>query len=277
MDPHAPVLVAFDNSPDAHGALLWAAELADATHAPLRVVVARGDLHSLSDWADEWTAGLAEEWGVDAGKLLAEHGFHPAEVVVVDGRPAEALVRASDAAGLLVMGSRGRGAVAGLLIGSVSQHVVRHAACPVVVTRPAAAPESNRVVVGVDGSHASLEALEVALGLASLRGWTVHTIHARELPADSPVAERRQLDADLQRIELAVADSVTAAGARHPGVTLTSERTDSHPTRALVDASLSARLTVVGSRGRGAFAGLLLGSVSAEVMRSAQSPVLIAR
>ena len=127
MDLPAPVLVAFDDSPHARGALLWAAEVAEAAHAPLRVAIARGDLHTLSAWADHWTAGLAAEWEADAGKLLAEHGLQPAEVAVLDGRPAEVLVRASAAAGLLVIGSRGHGTVAGLLLGSVSSAC---ASCP---------------------------------------------------------------------------------------------------------------------------------------------------
>jgi nucleotide-binding universal stress UspA family protein len=277
MDLRAPVLVAFDGSPDAHCGLLWAAELAETAGAPLRVVIARGDLYTLSDWADDWTAGLAAEWEADAGKLLADHGFHPAEIVVLDGRPAEALVRASAGGSLLVIGSRGHGSVAGLVIGSVSQHVVRHAECPVVVARPAADPESIRVVVGVDGSRASLDALEIALTLASRRRWRVHTVHAREHPTDGPIAEAREIQAEIERVERAVEEAVAAAGARHPDVVLTSERTGTHPTRALVDASMSARLVVVGSRGRGAFAGLLLGSVSTEVTRLAQSPVLIVR
>src|SRR5690349_9513272 len=117
-----PVVVGYDSSPDAVRALRWGADEAGRLGRPLRVVVARGDLYTVSKWAADWTYGLASEWCVEAEKELTELGVTDAETVVRDGLPSAALSAESEVASLVVLGSRGHGAVADLL-GSVSQHV----------------------------------------------------------------------------------------------------------------------------------------------------------
>ena len=96
------------------------------------------------------------------------------------GDAATALVAACTPADLLVVGSRGRGPLGGLVLGSVSQACLAHAPCPVVVVRPQPEQASSRgrVVVGVDGSSHSRQALRVAADEARLRGAVLAVVHA---------------------------------------------------------------------------------------------------
>jgi nucleotide-binding universal stress UspA family protein len=276
-----PLVVGFDASPDAVRALQWSVDAARTRALPLRVVVARGDLYTLSDWADEWTRGLAEE-SVEAGrKILAEQGFEGADFAVVDGLPPAVLVAESASAELMAIGSRGHSALAGVIQGSVSQHVSRHASCPVVVVRAAADEGSRRVVVGVDGSESSIGALEFALRHASLHHLEVAVVcapdHWRGNSWSPPADVVPELMAQLEAKEAKVLDDVEHVIVRHPDVTAVVQEVKGRPARALVDASRSAALVVVGSRGRGAFTGMFLGSVSAEVLREAACPVAVVR
>jgi nucleotide-binding universal stress UspA family protein len=272
-----PIVVGFDCSPAASLALEWAVEEAHSIGAPLRVVVARGDLYTLSHWADDWTRGLAEEWAGRARKRLADLGVEDAEVVVRDGLPAEALIRESAEAGLVVVGSQGHSPVMEIFQGSVSQHVSRHAACPVVVVRGVEDKASRRVVVGVDGSGASLAALEYALGFAVRHDFGVTVLFCPDRWKGYGDAELvPELIAEFEARERLVRESVLETG-RRAGVEVDVEEVPSRPAHALIAGSRSAALVVVGSRGRGAFAGMVLGSVGAEVLRHAHCPVTVVR
>lgn len=281
MESQKSVVVGFDGSPDAVRALRWAVDAVQVTGHPLRVVVARGDLHTLGRWADEWTSGLAAERLDEARKLLAEQGAQDPELVVRDGLAPAVLTEESASAELLVIGSRGLGAIAGSLQGSVSQQVTRHASCPVVVVRAAADERNDRVVVGVDGSPHSLEALDFAVGHAAARGRPLTVIYVpegwRAYVVGPPSGLVPELVAELEKQDARVVSRVEDVLARHPEVHGEVHQVDDHPARALADASQSAALVVVGSRGRGAFAGMALGSVSADVVRQAACPVAVVR
>lgn len=259
-----PIVVGYDDSPDARRALHWAADLAETMTMPLRVVVARGDMYKVSGWADEWTRGLAVEWLDLAAKELAGRDAPDAQMAVVDGLASEVLILESHEASYLVVGSTGRGVVMSVLQGSVSQHVSRHAQCPVVAVRPEETEGSCRVVVGVDGSEASLHALEAALHYAGMHRFVLTALH-------SPESSRDHGD---QSLALARAAEVIA---RHEGVDAAMIEVEGRPADALVEESRRAVLVVVGSRGMGAFSGMLLGSVSAEVLRRGRCPVAVIR
>ena len=274
MEFDKPLVVGFDSSPDAARALEWAVRLATVTDSPVRVLIARGDLYTVSSWADEWTRSLAEEWAAQARKQLSELQAD-AEVVIADGQPSQVLVAASTDSSLVVVGSRGHGAVMGVLQGSVSQHVARHASSRVAVVRPAQDDASRRIVVGVDGSAASLEALETAVHLAGLHGYRLDIVHATERPPfelTEPLLLESWDAEDAQVLE-----SAAAVMARHEGVGFEARIVRDRPIRTLIDASHHAAMVVVGSRGRGAFAGLLLGSVSAGLLQHAHCPVVVTR
>lgn len=138
-DPaYGRIVVGVDGSPGSHDALRWAARQAEVAGLPVLLVTA---------WHFPVMYGTVPVPGVDfeteAGKLLddtlkaarAEFPEVRFETRLVAGRASDALVRASDGADLLVVGSRGHGAFTGMLIGSVSMHCVGHAHCPVVVVR----------------------------------------------------------------------------------------------------------------------------------------------
>jgi len=274
------IVVGFDSSPEAALAVRWAADEARRRELGLRVVIARGDLYTVSSWADEWTQGLAEEWGSRARKLLAELGADDTEVVVRDGLPSGVLTKESEEAEAVVIGSRGHGAVTGLFQGSVSQQVTRHAACPVIVVRRAEDASSTKVVVGVDGSSASLDALRFALDFAARRGYAVTVIFCPDrwqaYGDERPAELVPELIAELEAREQLVQDEIAQAG-REAGVAVDVQLVASRPAHALSEASHSAAVVVVGSRGRGAFAGMVLGSVSADVLRTAHCPVIVVR
>jgi len=275
-----PIVVGFDSSPEAALAVRWGADEARRRGLGVRVVIARGDLYSVSSWADEWTRGLAEEWANRARTQLAELRTDDAEVVVRDGLPAAALTKESEQAAAVVIGSRGHGAVTGLFQGSVSQQVTRHAICPVVVVRPAEDTSSTKVVVGVDGSSASLDALRFGLDFAARRGYEVTVVFCPDrwlaYGDERPVELVPELEAELEAREQLVQDEIAQAG-HDAGVAVDVHLVAGRPAHALTEASHSAAVVVVGSRGRGAFAGMVLGSVSADVLRTAHCPVIVVR
>ena len=182
-----------------------------------------------------------------------------------------------------MVGSRGRGTLASLVLGSVSAGVAAAAPCAVAVVREAEARRdsptfSGRVAVGVDGSEVSLAALDLAFALASERGTGVGVVHSW-----GPAAVRRDLTSSEQRRatveehELQVAESLAGLAEKYPDVDVTTHQAEDDPRRALDDASRYADLLVVGSRGRGAATSTVLGSVSRHVVEHAHCPVLVVR
>jgi nucleotide-binding universal stress UspA family protein len=204
-----------------------------------------------------------------------------------DGRPAKALVERSVSADLVVVGARGQG---GLGFGSVADQVRRHASCTVVVVPGAAAPADaadaapRPVVVGVDGSPGARRALRFAAREARLRGTglvVVAAYHpseqvgsedradAHEPPEPDPQPARTRAGIEQLIAEEPEAATIEADLEVEPG----------HPANVLLDTArrIDASLLVVGSRGLGGFAGLLLGSVGEAVSRHAQCPVAVVR
>ncbi|HVW40071.1 MAG TPA: universal stress protein [Amycolatopsis sp.] len=177
------------------------------------------------------------------------------------------LLRLAESAELLVVGSRGLGAVAGVLLGSVAGEVAAHAHCPVVVVRgrtPESAPrETGPVVVGVDGSVRGAAAVRFAFDMAAARAAPLVVVHvAFRSTAVMPEEAGRQ---------------VRAGSARYPGLEVRERIVHDRPVRGLLDVAEDASLVVVGSRGRGGFTGLPLGSTSQAVLRHASCPVAIVR
>ncbi|MCP9990361.1 MULTISPECIES: universal stress protein [Streptomyces] len=203
--------------------------------------------------------------------------------VVVTGEPVTVLEAQSRAADLVVVGSRGMGGFVGLLIGSTAVHLAAHGRCPVLVVREGG-DEKGPVVVGVDGSAAGERAIEFAFAEASLRGAPLRAIHAWTLwnappsqlheGADTYVAMPKGVAEAEERL---VSEALAGCRERYPGVSVESRAPRGQTREALIEASRSARLLVVGARGRGGFAGLTLGSVSQAVLHHAYCPVAVVR
>src|SRR5512144_3020464 len=127
------VIVGYDGSPDAKRALAWGAELARSTGAPVRVVVATGDmrLRQVTELDQEWERSRVAELTADVRAAVAAAGLGEDAVEMVDAGPAPAVIVAADPSSVIVLGSRGHGRIAGALAGSVTQHVTYHAPCTV--------------------------------------------------------------------------------------------------------------------------------------------------
>ncbi|WP_229398553.1 universal stress protein [Micromonospora okii] len=279
-----PVVVGVDGSPSSLVAAEHAARVAVGRSRPLLLV--HGYLHPLGygvpvnpydlgvpaptaesrRMLDQTAEELRGRWpGLDVG------------VRQVAGGPAASLVEESRHAELVVVGSRGLGGFAGLLLGSVSAQVAGHGHCPVLVVRPAEQPipVDGPVVVGVDGSEPGRLAVVLAAEEAARRGVGLTLLHVvagdagRRVPDE--VAESGAEAAGL--LDTAAAE----ARAAHPDLAI-----EQRPLRAgkaeqaLIEASGHAALVVVGSRGHGGFTGLLLGSVSQALVQHAHCPVLVA-
>ncbi|MDO3704279.1 universal stress protein [Micromonospora sp. C28SCA-DRY-2] len=270
-----PVVVGVDGSPASRVAAEHAAHAAVGRGRPLHLV--HGYLHPLGygvplnpyDLGIPAPTEAAQKMLAQAAADLAERwpGL-TVEIRQVAGGPGATLVEESKRADLVVVGSRGHGGFAGLLLGSVGGQVAAHAHCPVLVVRPAEQPvrTTGPVLVGVDGS----ESAELAVGYAADEAARRRTglVLAHVAPAEG--------DAQGEPAGLLATAAASARGS-HPGVAV-EERVlpAAGPGPALVDASREAALVVVGSRGRGGFTGMLLGSVSQALVQHAHCPVLVA-
>lgn len=295
-DPPPPgrhhVVVGYDGSDGSVRALTWAGEEAERLGAPLRVVVCV-DWHPVAS-PEAAGALLAPPDLRRLGEQLAEQaltrvrGDHPdlevAGAVHDWAAAVPALLEESAAARLVVLGSRGHGAFADLMLGSTSAQVAVHAHCPVVVVRPpdashAPAATGRGVVVGADSSPAACRALVFALRAAAARGSEVTAVQAWQPPSLWGSTQHGPAHAQLVALERAQADLLAqvVADARQtvPDVVVHERVVRDHPATALLEAARGAELLVVGTRGSGGFRGLLLGSVSRAVIHHAHGPVAV--
>jgi len=280
--PRGAVVVGYNGKEHSRAALAWAAAEAARRDAPLVVVFAAnysgmtvepgpGLLHRdplALEAAEEVTArGVAEAQQAAPGLSV----FGATEVT----SPTRALIETSGDAALVVLGSRGYGRVLGALLGSVSFAVAARARCPVVVVKDEArdrrpGPE-HRVVVGTDGSPDGAAAVGFAAeqAVAASAPVEVVTCTGGHLVAD---VSEQELRATAERISTAAADVLRSS---HPELVVTTRVADCPAEVTLVDASADAGMVVVGTRGRGAFEGMLLGSVSHAVVHGARCAVAV--
>ncbi|HEY9332942.1 MAG TPA: universal stress protein [Kribbella sp.] len=286
----APIVVGYDGSTGSQSALRWATAEAVRTMAPLRLVEAF-ELVIITRPSPGHVVPLeavrtARQTGLDAvaENVRLHHPGLTVETRLEGGPAARALIDAAAEARTVVLGSRGLGGWSGLLVGSVAVQVTTHAQCPVVVIpheQQQRAPRAATVVVGVDGSKASAKAIDFAFDQAEAMHGEVVAVHAWTSPflTYDDGASMLQFDEAKVREEarLLVAESVAGAAADHPDVHWTTELTMGAAAQALVRRAESADLVVVGSRGRGGFTGLLLGSVGQTVLHHAHCPIAVVR
>lgn len=282
-----PIVVGVDGSPDAHAAAHYAASLAARRRTPLALIhanelplVGYGPLMLAGSYtaADTSVREAAEKQLIE---LTEEVGSaHPGLEVnwrLADGSAASVLIAQSASAATTVVGSRGAGGFAGLLLGSVSTQVAAHGYGPVIVVRPAADPQGP-VLVGYDGSpgaeaalsYAVQEAIDRQVALVVANVYCGQLSDARQNPHADPAL------AALHRCEQLLAEAVELPAEQYPQLVIKSLPIHGYDAaQALVKESARAALTVVGCRGRGGFAGLLLGSVSRTLVHHARSPVAV--
>ena len=268
--PRRAIVVGVDGSPTSDLAVDWAVEEASRRKLPLHII------HAFSFGYPKTKTGFGHS--VDHLRQIA-HGVRkdavgrasradPELAITWDEPacgPAPALVNASETAATVVVGARGLSAARGVLVGSVSLQVATHARCP--------------VVVGVDGSPVSANAISYAYEQASSRGVGLTVVHAWWLENVEGAAAAAIWTVDWQQFaeeeQALVAESLAGWEDKYPEVAVRRHSVRGLPVEALVRQSENACLVVVGTRGRGGFAGLLLGSVSQGVMHGSHCPVAI--
>ena len=285
--PSGTIVVGVDGSPSAARALEWATDQAVREHRQLTLV------HGVGPQGVVWIEQSGPDHRValdamrddartvlDAALAAVLHrapGLEVHQVLrVADGR--QALLEESKDAAMVVVGSRGRGPVKSLLLGSVGVAVTRHAACPVVVVRPNNPGLVRRgVLVGVDGTAPAPETLEFAYRMASLRGLPLTVMHcfwdARPIsPVDEAVGGTA---ADLEDQRLLVAESVSGMTEKFPDVHVHTELARGLADDCLVRGSGRMEMVVVGFHPAGKVSGLVYGSVASTVLEHASCVVAV--
>ncbi|MEV0461414.1 universal stress protein [Nocardia tengchongensis] len=278
MSTGESVIVAVDES--AGSAVAWAAHTAALHHAPLHL------LRVLEITPDEGL-GLGTAITTQDYSHLEEHGNWVLETAaaaaakaapgltitteLATGAVVPTLLERTRQARMLVGGARGGGTLRRALLGSVSSVLARRAHCPFVVVRdgvpfPVDLP-TRPILVGVDGTKISEPAIHAALEEASVRGVAVIALHA-EGASDDP--EMDALD------DYVLAESLAGWQERYPNVRIDRETAHDTPERSLLALSSSSQLLVVGTRGRGGFAGKVFGSTSQSLLLRVQTPIMIA-
>lgn len=288
-----PIVAGVDGSTSALHAVRWAAREAAQRGAPLRLVhvcalVPRGypdPVVHVSDYADV-VVGQGRRWlaeATDAARTVCD--ILDVGTDLRDGMTATVLMGESATARMVVLGSRGLGGFAELLVGSISVALAAHAHCPVVVARSSTVdsppPVTGPVVVGVDGSPLSEAAIAFAFETAAARDvplLAVHTwldINLAEtwIPLPS-IVDWGEVHASEERL---LAERLAGWQEKYPTVEVHRVVTKDRPARALLRRAEDAQLVVVGSRGRGGLTGLGLGSVSQTLLHKALCPVAVIR
>ncbi|MGZ5378186.1 MAG: universal stress protein [Mycobacterium sp.] len=288
--PHG-ILVGADGSPPSNVAVDWAAREASMRNLPLSIVHVIAS-PAVRMWPEvpvptEVVTRIAgegheilSEARTTAQNATADSRRIHIETELMTGGALPTLIDLSKDAEMVVVGCRGTGPINRRLLGSVSRGLIQHAHAPVAVihdedpmmTYPSKAP----VLVGMDGSPASEAATAVAFDEASRRGVDLIALHVwsdfaiYEMPETELAALQRRADETLS-------ERLAGWQERYPDVRVRPIVALNRPVHQLLDRSEAAQLTVVGSHGRGGFAGMLLGSVSLAVAESARMPVLVVR
>jgi nucleotide-binding universal stress UspA family protein len=291
--PDQTIVVGVDGSAGSDEAVRWAAQLAAHRGLQLRIV------HALRLTVPWQGFGLAEASALvdsvrNGGERILRDAVRLARLVdeqitittdMPTERPMPLLIGLSRSARMIVVGHTGEGGFSDMLLGSTAAAVVSHAHCPVMVVRgrfgSARVPEEGPVVVGIDGSPVSDMAVALAFDESSLRGVPLIALYAWN---DDTFGDRYNTsqyltawDSIKDSEQLLLAERLASWRERYPDVEVRREVVGERPRHALLEWSASAQLVVVGSRGRGGFRSMLLGSTSQALVHHAQCPVLVAR
>ncbi|OOC55660.1 MULTISPECIES: universal stress protein [Nocardiopsis] len=294
------VIVGVDGTDSSRHALEWSAHQAVLRGLGVRIVAAAGPLASVGvfagnthldgavppDEADTRGAERLLEYARDwVSRLFPELRV---QTRMSYARPVEALLAeaAAEGAVAVVVGSRGLSGIAAAFVGSVGIELAARSPVPVVVLpreHASAHGVRGRVIVGIDGSEPSRRAVDFAFTQADFAETELVAVSAWQplvafAAATGPIPpELFDDETAAEAARQAMEDELAEPHMRHPGVTVHTRVVRAHPVVALLEEATPADLVVVGSRGRGGFRGLLLGSVSHSVLHGAKGPVAILR
>ncbi|MBK8462551.1 MAG: universal stress protein [Nigerium sp.] len=281
-----------DLSGRASVAVEWAAERAVAHGNDLLVVTAlpavpiphRNRMYGAMASGD-WPAKLQDEARHSLRKqrasIMAKHPGLNVEVRIEEAMASYTLAQASKTAELVVIGARGRNApLSARALGGTALGVIAHAHGPVAVIHDqAVGTPSGPVVVGVDDGPQAEGAFRYAATEALSRGAGLHAVHAVDVAMWTLGLDHGGIDFTevVSAIEAHMREMVGGWAAEFPGLEVEVKVTPDRPASALIGASDGASLVVVGARGLGGFAGLVLGSTSRAVVRESFAPVIVVR
>jgi nucleotide-binding universal stress UspA family protein len=275
-DPR-PVVVAADASGSARDAAAWAADVAADWSAPLHLVhVVRGDPQDLPlDPLPGWLTELLD--------VAERAGARPCTAEAQPGDLVATIAARAVGARMMVLGSYGAGAFAGMLAGTTSRAVVEQAACPVAVVRGSAPriapPRSGPVVVGVDGSAAGAAALAFGADLAASLGSRLLAVHCWSDVYTTPDGGAHRSHRSPEKLAAAAATALDQQlrpiTDRHPDLNVERKVIDTPPLQALTEYAAGARVLVVGTRGHTDQTGIRMGSTSQALVEFANCPVIV--
>lgn len=285
-----PVVVGVDGSAAALRAVEWAAAEARRHGADLRITHAVGapdffpggamspstELYGLLEEDSRVLLREAEQMARKAAPDVAATTTSTTDPAVL------ALIEESQAARCVVLGGSGRGAFAGLLLGSTTVTMAAHAHCPLVAVRGSGStPADAPVAVGVDGSELSDLALGCAFEQADRRGVRLVAVHAITDADPHQVFREERMAHDWEPLDVTerrvLERWLEGWTRRYPDVEVEEDVVRAKPRQRLLEWSERAALLVVGGRGRGGFTGLLLGSTSQAMLHHAHCPVMVVR
>ncbi|MGN6302743.1 MAG: universal stress protein [Angustibacter sp.] len=287
--PRGAVVVGVDGSPSSDLAIDWAVDEATRRKLPLHLIhvfvqdyptmtigipPVLDDLRAVAQTVINDAVARANRLGPNLSVTAAVHS----------GSAAKFLIDASTRADTVVVGTAGRRGMTRLVLGSTAAQVAAHSQSPVVVVRqapPAAQSADRRVIVGVDGAGVSHDAVGYAFGQASSRGASLTVVHGWWLEYAGDVFAVPYTGGEHEELEMSqralVSEAIAGWSEKYPDVEVRQQIVRAEPVELLTKDSAGADLLVVGSRGRGGFSGLLLGSVSRHVLQLAECPVAVVR
>jgi nucleotide-binding universal stress UspA family protein len=289
------LVVGVDGSPSSSAALHWAKINAPVLGFRIELITTWERAYAATDLAGTGMPMTLESEGFDPEKAASEiltsstqkifDHHRPIDLVtkVVEGNPSRILLEASEHAAMLVVGCRGHGIFADIVLGSVSATCVAHAKCPVLVVHEE--PKlAEKIVVGVDGSSSSISALQWAgehskqlnLPIEVITTWSQNFAYSGMVAYASGAIDTSHALAQEAEATLEQETALRKAFANIPiPSNLTTKVIEGNPSQVLLKASEGAALLILGCRGNALFADLVIGSVSNNCAEHAKSPVLI--
>ena len=278
-----PIVVGINGSARSEAALMWALRRASGHKLPVLAVYAVDDRWMSPDFQYQ---ELIREAGMDLLQKAQDSARAQApgvevEVQLRDGSAGAALMEASKEASMLVVGAHDRHFLDGGPVTDRALQVVSASDSPVAVIPPTPDTGRHGVVVGVDGSEESLQAVSFAAAEADRAGDELTVVLAVRSPArwvETRLPASGLAESIVEEDKVVLAESVAGLRDRYPDLVIHQRlETDAEPAQALVDTAREARLLVIGSRGRGAFSRLVLGSTAHAVLLHVPCPTIVTR
>jgi nucleotide-binding universal stress UspA family protein len=276
----SPILVGTDGSEDSLRAAAWAAREATARGQRLMIVSVLAPAPRMSLMPPGEAAARAARRGAERALVAAVQRARGqasglrTDTEVLSGEPARVLVAQAAHASMLVVGSRGAGGFAAMVLGSVSRHAATHAPCPVVVVREESMAVHREIVVGVRDPELpeACAAIGFAFEEAALRKARLLAVHAWYWPSPAAHLDQPEMPGDMTRL---LADALSVYQDKFPGVEVITDVVRAHPGRLLASASARADLVVVGRHDALGTHTHGVGSVVYALLHHGQGPVAI--